>query len=133
MGMPASINMHVQLDWTECYSCGVVIVIPSEMMTMLQRIHKSFYCINGHRQNFVDKSDYEILQGELKAVEAGKIMAERRANNYKNQVRAEKAAKTRIKNRVAAGMCPCCNRTFENLARHMNTKHPGYTKGGGHG
>jgi hypothetical protein len=23
-------------------------------------------------------------------------------------------------------VCPCCNRTFENLARHMNSKHRGY-------
>lgn len=33
------------------------------------------------------------------------------------------ATKTRIKNRVKNGVCPCCNRTFENLARHMQAKH----------
>lgn len=33
---------------------------------------------------------------------------------------------TRIKNRVSRGVCPCCNRTFANLARHMGTQHPGY-------
>jgi hypothetical protein len=40
--------------------------------------------------------------------------------------RAEKAAKTKIKNRVAKGVCPCCNRTFQNLADHMKSKHPDY-------
>jgi phage/plasmid primase-like uncharacterized protein len=33
---------------------------------------------------------------------------------------AERAAK-----RTAAGVCTCCNRTFQNLARHMATKHKG--------
>lgn len=38
--------------------------------------------------------------------------------------RAEKGAKTRIKNRVANGVCPCCNRSFKDLAAHMHTQHP---------
>ena len=41
--------------------------------------------------------------------------------------RGEKAAKTRIKNRIAAGVCPCCNRTFQNLAKHMAGQHPDFT------
>ena len=31
---------------------------------------------------------------------------------------------TKIKNRVGRGVCPCCNRSFENLARHMKSQHP---------
>lgn len=42
--------------------------------------------------------------------------------------RGEKAAKTRLKNRAAAGVCPCCNRTFKQLAAHMKTKHPTWNK-----
>jgi len=42
------------------------------------------------------------------------------------QRRAEKAAKTRIKNRIGNGVCPCCNRTFKDLASHMKCKHPEY-------
>jgi hypothetical protein len=33
---------------------------------------------------------------------------------------------TRIKKRVAAGVCPCCNRSFKDLARHMAGQHPDY-------
>ena len=33
---------------------------------------------------------------------------------------------TRIKKRVANGVCPCCNRTFKDLAAHMSTQHPDY-------
>ena len=34
------------------------------------------------------------------------------------------AALTRVKNRVSRGVCPNCNRTFKDLARHMASKHP---------
>lgn len=43
-----------------------------------------------------------------------------------NRRRAEKAAKTRLKNRAKAGVCPCCNRTFKQLAAHMKTQHPNW-------
>ncbi|WP_165394478.1 helix-turn-helix domain-containing protein [Pseudoxanthomonas winnipegensis] len=29
-----------------------------------------------------------------------------------------------MRQRVMNGVCPCCNRTFENLRRHMHDKHP---------
>lgn len=41
-----------------------------------------------------------------------------------NRRRAEKAAKTRLKNRIAKGVCPCCNRHFANVHRHIQSQHP---------
>lgn len=41
-----------------------------------------------------------------------------------SQRRAEKGAKTRLKKRAAVGVCPCCNRTFRQLADHMAAMHP---------
>lgn len=38
--------------------------------------------------------------------------------------RAEKGAKTRLKNRINAGTCPCCDQSFSDLAEHMQTAHP---------
>jgi len=63
--------------------------------------------------------------------------AEREANTQRalkhdalNSVRSHKAAKTRLKNRIKNGVCPCCKRTFTNVSRHMKCKHPDYSKGG---
>lgn len=45
------------------------------------------------------------------------------------QWRLRRAAEGRtraVKRRVAAGVCPCCTRTFQNLAAHMQNKHPGF-------
>jgi hypothetical protein len=31
-----------------------------------------------------------------------------------------------MKKRAVAGVCPCCNRHFRELERHMASKHPKY-------
>ncbi|HEX9950777.1 MAG TPA: hypothetical protein VGB53_03340 [Rubricoccaceae bacterium] len=41
------------------------------------------------------------------------------AERQKRRAAAQKGAHTRTKKRIAAGVCPCCNRTFQDLARHM--------------
>jgi hypothetical protein len=41
-------------------------------------------------------------------------------------VRAEKAERKvkKLTKRTAAGTCPCCQRTFSNMAEHMKHQHP---------
>lgn len=41
---------------------------------------------------------------------------------------AQRGVLTRLKNRVAAGVCPCCHRSFKQLSEHMKMKHPDYTE-----
>jgi hypothetical protein len=61
---------------------------------------------------------------ELAAEKQRKDAALARANAAEQaRLKAERKTK-RIEKRIHAGVCPCCNRTFQNLARHMNTKHP---------
>ena len=43
-----------------------------------------------------------------------------------HQTRAVRGVVTKLKKRAANGICPCCKRTFAQLARHMATKHPEY-------
>ena len=64
---------------------------------------------------------------------AGRLASER--DQLAASLRGTKAnaARTRkelhsVKARVAHGVCPCCNRTFKQLARHMKTKHPDYVE-----
>jgi Asp-tRNA(Asn)/Glu-tRNA(Gln) amidotransferase A subunit family amidase len=81
----------------------------------------------------VGRTTEERLRADLNRQRelAGYLAAER--DQAKAEARGQKAAKTRIKNdrdrirdRVGAGVCPCCNRTFKQLARHMQAKHPDY-------
>ncbi len=33
--------------------------------------------------------------------------------------------------RIVSGVCPCCNRTFQNLARHIAGQHPDFAEPAG--
>ena len=110
-----------------CPNCGVVFTITTDMENYRRRDGHPFYCPNGHSISF-DNSLEERLKAEQQKVAnlnvrnvelAGKL---ERAETAKAQA-VEK--KKRIETRVSNGVCPCCNRTFQNLGRHMQTKHKG--------
>lgn len=48
------------------------------------------------------------------------------AEQWRRKEQAQRAAKTKIRKRVGNGVCPCCNRTFSNLQRHMAGQHPAF-------
>jgi DNA repair exonuclease SbcCD ATPase subunit len=107
---------------------------PERIVEKRQRDHATFYCPAGHPQCFAGESDVEQLQRQLAAAkqhakELGEWADEQRTERKRaeRQLAATKAAHTRTKNRIAHGVCPCCNRTFQNLARHMAGQHPDYT------
>lgn len=91
-----------------------------------------FYCPNGHSQYFSD-SETDKLRRENERLRQNAAYLEERAQNInrrndelKRSNAAVRGVVTRIKNRVSNGVCPCCNRTFNNLLRHMKHKHPGF-------
>ena len=70
------------------------------------------------------KSQVGRLQTDIERKEAEKRdYAERNAKLVASR-NACRGHFNRIARRVKAGVCPCCNRTFTNLARHMTTNHP---------
>lgn len=118
-----------------CCNCGIVFGVDSETDKRRRNDHKSFYCPNGHSQFYSRKSDAERLKDELQEKQRQLDYKDSRINSLhdkltqkNHQLRAEKGAKTRIKNRVKHGVCPCCNRTFKQLATHMKDQHPEYVQ-----
>ena len=67
-----------------------------------------------------------IEKAQREARTANDMLARERAEHEQTtmSLRAHKAAKTRLKNRIANGICPCCNRYFKNLHKHIKTEHP---------
>lgn len=116
--------------------CGHVIYLPVRHMVTLQRSHKNFYCtVCGKSNYWAGRSDLEQLKREITTVKDQRDTARRNYHDQKSVTRgvrrsltAHKGHTTRIKKRIAAGVCPCCNRTFQNLARHMENKHKEYSK-----
>lgn len=85
----------------------------------------TFFCPNGHPQHYVrGESEVDKLRRERDRL-AQQIAAKNDAIEHeRRRVAAVQGQVTRLKNRAKAGLCPCCNRSFQNLARHMTTKHP---------
>ncbi len=128
----AALQIRQRFEIVYCYKCRMPFAIPASIRADWQESGDGFYCPNGHLQSY-SESDVQKLKKQLQnsnkrlqwAEQDAKTQRERADHNERRR-RAEKAAKTRIKNRVGNGVCPCCNRTFQNLAKHMENKHPDY-------
>lgn len=123
---------------TCCYKeCGLSFAVPEEWKKLRQEDHAWFYCPAGHKQHFGGETAQEKRIRELEEREKSlraenfwlqkDVGIEREARQQvQRKLSATKGVLTRTKNRIAKGVCPCCNRTFAHLARHMATKHPEY-------
>lgn len=117
-----------------CGECGCTFGLDSEHDKQLRMTGATFYCPNGHARVYRE-TDIRKLEKQLASERARLDQARADAEWQRKQrqiaERRSAAARgrvTRIKNRVGNGVCPCCNRSFENLHRHMATKHPGWKK-----
>jgi hypothetical protein len=126
IGMTETSEFTVALKFTRlcCSECGVPWGVPEGYERNRRDDHKTFWCPNGHAQHFPQESEAERLRKSLHAATLARESAERRAREAAEaRESAEKDAK-RLKARAKAGVCPCCNRTFKQLAAHMKNKHP---------
>lgn len=119
----------------DCSSCGLVYGMDARFVARRRADGRTFYCPNGHPQAFT-RSELDLTRERLEranrrldSAEAQMVherdqrqAAERSARAYKGQV-------TKIRRRVGNGVCPCCQRTFADLGRHMAGKHPDYADG----
>lgn len=117
-----------------CKTCGVVATCPTELFDQQRRSGGYHACPNGHKWGW-DKEDSEDAQIRRERDLLKQKLAQRDdeiARQKRMREEAEKTASvrkgqvTRLKNRAAAGVCPCCNRTVSQMARHMASKHPGF-------
>lgn len=91
------------------------------------------YCKTGW--GYSGKGENSRLLRELEMERKRKAWAEQETRNERDrrhgielQLRSQRGATTRIKNRIGHGVCPCCTRSFGDLKRHMASKHPDYSK-----
>jgi hypothetical protein len=121
------------LTVVHCHTCGMPYAIPTPLYNSALRYHGDrpngwqLVCPIGHVWFYTGETRLEKARREAK--EARDLAARRTAE--KDQIQASLTATkghvTRQKKklaRVEAGVCPCCKRTFQNLARHMQSKHP---------
>lgn len=113
---------------THCW-CGIAVGLPFSLHRHMKQSEKnSAYCPIGHSFHFGGSFETQLEQ-EKEARER----AERRAQATRDLLSAEERSHTatrghltRHKKRASVGVCPCCNRQFQNVARHMKCKHPDF-------
>lgn len=111
----------------ECGTCGVFHTIPETKYDGCRREGGFWTCPNGHSRGW-DKGEEHTQIAELRRErdrlkqDAARLEDERR-EAIERASKAENATK-RLKKRAAAGTCPCCQRTFANMATHMKREHP---------
>lgn len=109
----------------DCGTCGVPYTVP-EVRYQSMRTEGGFaHCPNGHAWGWKEGTKQ---RDELRAERDRLKQALAQRDDEIAELRAAEANATqqhkRTMKRVHAGVCPCCNRTFKNLARHMASKHP---------
>ncbi len=108
-------------------SCGIRFALSATFVELRRKDHAWWHCPNGHPQHFSSESKEERLQRELRVAEQQIARVEDERRDAERRETAAKRELARVNKRVHAGVCPCCNRSFVNVARHMKTKHPNVT------
>jgi hypothetical protein len=128
-----SVVHTIHLTPMTCPVCGVVYGLSEEFRQRAQDAGErkwGWYCTNGHSLAYPGKSaddlERERLADELARTKTS-LLNERDIRETVERSRAAiKGELTKTKKRVAKGVCPCCNRHFANVQRHMEGQHPDY-------
>jgi len=118
----AKVNVATDLVVKECPTCGIFYAVPSRFDSEHQERGGSWYCPNGHSLHYVETEVMRLKQ-VLDQREAELESVHIRLDGALQEITTKKREVTRLKNRVKAGVCIECHRHFENLERHMKTKH----------
>ena len=114
-------------EWFEteqCCTCGMSFAMTTDFMRRRRDDRKPFYCPSGHSQHYTGKTEAQKLKDELERKQRDLEAAN--AMTLAAEVERARIAKAhnKMRARVMNGVCPCCNRTFQNLMAHMKTEHP---------
>lgn len=122
-GYNFTIQTAVHFVAIDCYKCGVSFAVDKQLQANWRANKTQFFCPNGHPQSYTEseadrlRKQLETAQQETERQRQLRIDAERRTI-------AQRGVVTKLKKRVNCGVCPHCQRTFSQMARHIASKHP---------
>lgn len=112
-----------------CPVCGIQYAAPEEFFEARYKKKNSggdghnWYCPNGHSLMFTESLADKIAR-ERDLLKQQLAQKDDEIAGWKREKEKTDKELRRVKKRATAGVCQCCNRTFQNVARHMATKHP---------
>lgn len=115
----------VRLVNVTCW-CSIPFAIPQSLYNQAQGPnHTTFYCPAGHSCSY-GNNEFDRTKENLAWYEKALTRSQESESATARQLAAQKGVTTKLKKRIAAGVCPCCNRQFQNLHRHMAGQHPDF-------
>ncbi len=122
----------VGLVEVQCCNCGAYFGIERGRYDRLLSHGGTFHCTNGHPQSFTEteltkaKRERDRLRQQLAERDDDLRKKEAQLKSAKTQVKNAKGTIVGLQTRAKHGVCPCCHRTFKQLAAHMQNKHPDF-------
>lgn len=114
-----------------CSTCKGLFAL---MRCHIERLHDSketFYCPSGHAQCYTESTEEKLRrqleekEREIQRAANLRLAAEQEAELALKREQLAVGETRRLMTRITSGICPCCSRFFKNVARHMETQHPG--------
>lgn len=116
--------------------CGMRHAVPAELHEFQRRQHRDgvrgvtgIYCPLGHSHIPAGTPEVDKERRRREAAEARACAIQDQLDAEQRAHAATKGQLTKTRKRVGKGVCPCCNRHFVNVERHMATQHPEVTRG----
>lgn len=113
----------VQFEVIHCASCSAPFGLNADFIQRRRNDHKTFYCPDGHHNAYNGKNEAARLRDELDQAKRQRDEANAKRIEVEGERDSISQAHKRMRKRITAGVCPCCNRSFDNLRRHMETQH----------
>jgi hypothetical protein len=130
--MPPPSELPDDLIDKHCPECFIHYAAPRAMFDRKNQESEHWFCPNGHRIVFkvsaLTKAQQErdALRRERDRFAQNEAYLNDRLTFAERQRTALKGQLTKVNRRIGRGVCPCCNRTFADLQRHMTAKHAGF-------
>lgn len=118
-----------------CWRCGTDFWLPQSLYEAAKKSSRiAFFCPYGHEAVFNERDteadvlrrERDLLKQQLAQRDDEIVRQARLKDAALKEARALKTSAVKAKKRTAAGLCPCCNRSFRQMALHLKTKHPNF-------
>lgn len=114
-----------------CYTCGIRFGIGRELYKrVVTDAMDSIFCPACGKstcwRESEDQKRIKELQRKLEWEANNSSHQKSKREEAEASLAATKGVVTRMKTRISGGVCPCCNRTFVALGRHIKMKHPNF-------
>lgn len=111
-----------------CSTCGIHYLLPAAFMAARREgrargSHARWYCPNGHPQVLMHGELVEVRRERDRLKQENARLEDEITIAGRQRETAERE-RTKVLKRIGGGTCPCCHRTFSNVAYHMRQNHP---------